>query len=401
MKFATKLSLKNILNRSGRSLMLALLAAFLAFTVFGGSLVVISLQNGLNSYEARLGADIVVVPYEAQTKGSVESIILQGIPGYFYMNTSVLEKIRGMEGVESATPQFYLCSSKAGCCSASVQIIGYEPESDFVIQPWIRESYGDTLADGTLILGNHISMPASHTMTFYGRELKIAAQLEETGTGLDSAVYANMNTIRQIMEDADALGFTYHNGVSVGEAISSVMIRVKDGYSIDSVTDDINIHVRKVEATQATSMISSVAGGLHSVSRIIRVLTILIWVLAIAILALAFIMITNERRKEFAVLRVSGASRRMISRQILLEGAITAALGAVLGIAVAALIAFPFSNLIRSSLDLPYLLPSGGVIAGLIAGAFLAAVITGAASAALATGRLNRGEVALSLRDGD
>jgi len=93
-----------------------------------------SLQNGLTSYEARLGADIIIVPNQARSHGSIESILLQGIPGYFYMDDSILEKARNTEGVEIATPQFYLASASAGCCSVSVQVIGFDPETDFIVQ---------------------------------------------------------------------------------------------------------------------------------------------------------------------------------------------------------------------------------------------------------------------------
>ena len=94
MKFAKNLALKNMKRKPGRTAALILLAAFLAFSVFGGSLVIMSLQNGLTSYEARLGADIIIVPNQARSHGSIESILLQGIPGYFYMDDSILEKAR-------------------------------------------------------------------------------------------------------------------------------------------------------------------------------------------------------------------------------------------------------------------------------------------------------------------
>ena len=85
MRFEHDLAIKNLRRKPARTVALVLLAAFLSMSIFGGSMIVLSLRNGLRSYEARLGADIVVVPYEAQTKGTLESILLQGIPGYFYM----------------------------------------------------------------------------------------------------------------------------------------------------------------------------------------------------------------------------------------------------------------------------------------------------------------------------
>ena len=400
MNFETSLAIQNIKGKRSRSIILILLTAFLAFSVFGGSMVIMGLQNGLKSYEARLGADIVVVPNEARSKGTLDAILLQGIPGYFYMNTSVLEKIQGIEGVEIATPQFFLASASAGCCSTSVQIIGFDPESDFVIRPWIQTAYGDSIGFGDLILGNHISMPADHTMTFYSRKLNVVAQLDETGTGLDSAVYASMDTIRQIMDDADALGFHYHAGVSTDEAISSVMIKVADGCDIQRVTNDINIHVRRVEATPAKSMVSSIAGGLTSVSHIVGALTAVIWGLAIAVLVVAFILIANERKKEFAILRVMGASQKLLSRLMLTESAMVAAVGAVLGVALSCAVVFPFSNYIRTRLNLPYLLPGVSTVLLMMLGAFAITVLAGALSSAAAARKLSRSDAAFVLREG-
>ena len=135
MKFERQLARRNLSRRPVRTAALILLAAFLSFSVFAGSMIVLSLQNGLESYESRLGADIVVVPYEARSHGTLESILLQGIPGYFYMDETYLDQVRAISGVESASPQFYLASASAGCCSVAVQIIGFDPDTDFSIQP--------------------------------------------------------------------------------------------------------------------------------------------------------------------------------------------------------------------------------------------------------------------------
>ena len=400
MKFAASVSLKNLRHKPGRTAALLLLAAFLAFSVFGGSLIVLSLQNGLNSYKARLGADIVVVPNEARSHGTVESILLQGIPGYFYMDQSVLEKVRATEGVETATAQFYLASTSAGCCSVSVQIIGFDPETDFLIQPWIRESYSGTVQDGDLIVGSNIEIPANRKLKFYNVTCNVAAQLAPTGTGLDNAVYANMNTIRDMMEASVAQGFSYFSDVAADRAVSSVMVRVMDGYDIESVTGDINIHVRKVKATQAKNMVSDIASGLSGVSRVIGVLTAVIWLLSAAILIVAFVMIVRERTKELAVLRVLGASQSMIGRLLWTESALIGGVGALCGVGIAALVVFPFSAAIRDRLQLPYLLPTVWTTALLLFGTVLLSILVASISAAIAARRITKNDTGLLLREG-
>lgn len=399
MKFANNLAWKNMKRKPGRTIALILLAAFLAFSVFGGSLVVMSLQNGLTSYEARLGADIIVVPNQARSHGSIESILLQGIPGYFYMDDSVLEKARNTEGVEIATPQFYLASASSGCCSVSVQVIGFDPETDFTIRPWIQKNFSGEVGDGDLIVGSAINVPANKKLTFYNVECNVAGQLERTGTGLDNAVYANMNTIRQMMESSVLLGFDYFSDVSAEHAISSVMIKVMDGYDIDQVTGDLNIHLRRVEATQAKTMISDIASGLTSVSRVVGGLTVMIWILAIVILIVAFAMIVNERKKEFGVLRVAGASQKMLSRLLLAESGLISLIGALAGAGTAALVILPFLGMIRESLNLPMLLPSVPVILLLAVGAVVLTAFAGALTSAVSARKITRADAGLILRE--
>lgn len=400
MAFERKLAWKNMKRRPARTAALALLAAFLSLSIFGGSIIISSLQNGLQSYGDRLGADIVAVPYEARTKGTFDQILVQGIPGMFYMDEQYYNKIRTIEGVETAAPQFYLASTSSGCCSVAVQLIGFDPELDFTVQPWIRESYASELGDGDVIVGSDLTPPKDGMLTFYNTPCRVVAQLDKTGTGLDTAVYANMNTISDMIENAKALGFHTFDEVDPDHAVSSVMIKVADGYNVGEVTDDINVHVRHIEASQTTNMLSGIASGLSSTSRIIGILMVMLWVLALVILVIAFAMISHERAKEFAVLRVMGASRRMVSGLLLTESALISAIGAAVGLIAAAIIVFPFGSFIRSRLELPYLLPGTGVIVALAAASLLLSILAGAMTAAVSAYRISKNDAGLSLREG-
>ena len=355
LKFERMLSVKNLRRKPLRTGALVLLSALLACSLFGGSVVVLSLRRGLNSYESRLGADIVVVPNEAASHGTLETILLQGIPGYFYTDASCLEKIRATEGVEAATPQFFLSSASAGCCSMEVQIIGFDPETDFSIQPWIGDRYPGSLRDGELIVGSEIMVPRSRELKFYNTSCRVAAQLDPTGTGLDNAVYANMHTVKAMVRCAQELGFHAFDNANPDSTVSSVMVRVKNGYSIEGVTSDINSHIRRVRASQTRSMISSIAEGLGGVSRVIGFLTGMIWLLSTVILILAFAMISNERKREFAILRVMGASRRTLSWMLFVESGLTSFSGAAIGIFIAAVLLLPFRSMMRHALDRDYL----------------------------------------------
>ena len=60
MKFASQIAIRNIQRKPFRSAAMAALVMLLAFTLFAGAFTIAGLRRGLDSYRARLGADIVV-----------------------------------------------------------------------------------------------------------------------------------------------------------------------------------------------------------------------------------------------------------------------------------------------------------------------------------------------------
>ena len=394
------LSVKNLTRRPGRTLALTLLTAFLALAVFGGSVVVLSLRSGLNSLEARLGADIILVPSEAQSKVSFQNMFLQGTTGAFYMDASVLDKAMEVEGVEKAAPQTFLASLKADCCSIKIQVIGIDPQRDFTVQPWIAHSLTRALGDMDVAVGCKVEADVGEIIRIYDQRCKVVARLEATGTGLDTAVYCNMDTMNTLLQAAEAMGVS-HRIESGDQVISAVYIKVRDGYDIGAVNSKLTGRLRKVTAVRTRSMITGVSDSLAGVSRTVTILIAAVWVLALIILLLAFALIIRERSREFAVLRLVGASRGMLARMVLLESALCGLLGGLIGTGLAALLLFPFAQLIESALKLPYLMPRAGTVLLLAAGTVLLSMAVAALSSVMAAYRLSRIDPGTALREGN
>ena len=394
------LTIKNLVRKPGRTTVLTLLTAFLALAVFGGSVVVLSLRSGLNSLEARLGADIILVPSEAQSKVSFQNMFLQGTTGAFYMDASALDKALEVEGVEKAAPQTFLASLKADCCSIKIQVIGIDPERDFTVQPWIARSLTRGLGDMDVAVGCKVEAGVGEIIRIYDQRCKVVARLEATGTGLDTAVYCNMDTMNALLAAAEDKGVS-HKIESGDQLISAVYVKVKDGCDIDAVNSRLNGHIRKVTAVRTRSMLTGVSDSLAAVSRTVTILIAAVWALAFMILLLAFVLIIRERAREFAVLRLVGASRGMLSRMVLLESALCGLLGGLLGVGLAALLLFPFSGLIESALNLPYLMPDTGKTLLLAAGTVLLSVTVAALSSVMAAYRLSRIDPGAALREGN
>ncbi len=397
-----KLPLQNLLRRPGRTLALTLLTALLAFSVFGGSVIVMSLRQGLNSLESRLGADIIIVPSSAQSKVSFQNMLLQGTTGAFYMDAENLERVREVEGVEIAAPQVFLASLKADCCSVKIQVIGFDPETDFFVRPWIEQSYTKELGDLDVMVGCKVEANIGENIRIYDERCKVVARLAPTGTGLDTAVYCSMDTMKTLLKAAEAKGVSHKvTSDPDDDVISAIYVKVRDGYDISQVNSKIQGHTRKCSAIRTKSMLTDVSDSLAGISNTVTILIAAIWVLALIILLIAFAMIAGEKKREFAVLRLLGTSRFMLSGLILKESALCSLMGGVLGVLFASLVVFPFTTLIETKLGLPYLRPEISSIILLALASLTATVMIGAAASAWASFRLSRVDPGTVLREGN
>lgn len=394
-----KLALANLKCHMGRTVGLTVLVALLAFVALAGSLVMSSLQSGLDSLEARLGADIIVAPKTAKSQANLEEVLVEGVPGSFYMDAPVVDEIAARDGVEKVSAQYYLATVKAGCCSMPVQVIGFDPETDFTVQPWIARTYGGELERDTVVVGCNITGAPGSTIRLYGIDCTIVSKLEETGTSLDTAVFATNETLRDLIDGSSARGLAVLEERNPEEVVSTVQVKLADGYRVDDVAGDINLHVRGVWATPTRSMTSGVADGVAGTSRVIGALMAVIWVLAIVVLVVAFSMTGKQRSREFAVLRVVGASRSLLSQLVLTEAFVISFVGAFVGVVAALVAVIAFNGAIEGALGLPFLLPAVSSMALFGALAFVVALVAGPAASAVSARRLSRVDVGQVLRE--
>ena len=400
-RLKNNIAFKNIIGRPARSIMLIIIAAFLSASIFAGTVISIALRNGFSSLESRLGADIMVVPYEASSKSKLENIVLQGNTGYFYMDSKYLDEISEIEGVDRISAQYYLASVNAGCCSASVEIIGFDPETDFSIQPWIKKSKSKDIGYLDVVVGNDLNAFVGDTLSFFGVKVNVVAKLDKTGTSYDTAVFTTRETITKLIDASLDKQLNTYAGINSGNIVSNILIDVKDGYSIEEVLNDINLHYKKLKAVRTTNLISGVAEGLSGVSKVATIVVIFVWVIALMIMAVSFIMMTTMRKKEFAVLRAVGASRKRLFDIVMEEGLMISLAGSIAGVIIGMIIIIPFSGFIEQSLGLPYLIPSAGVIILISLISVLLSVLAGTLSAGISAKKISAIETGTILRSGE
>lgn len=395
-----RLAVKNLLGRPGRTAALFFLVLLLSLTLCGGGLVLSSLRTGLGSLENRLGADVIVMPAKAALKTDLDTLFLQGTIGPYYMSMSTVEKIAKTEGIDRLSTQIFLSSMRASCCSIPIQVIGFDPESDFTVSSWLKESRQESLDDGRLLVGSRVNANPGESIKLYNISCPVAGQLQPTGTGLDTAVYCTLPTIRTLMTAAEDLGGYSSISGDPSETVSAVYIKVKEGVDPKDVADSINVHVRKVKAVQTRSVITTVADSLSGLEGILTLLIIAAAVLVWLVLFAAFTLMTGERKKEFATLRLCGLSRGRLAGLVFREAAIVSLLGSAAGVGLSLLLVHAFSGALGNALGLPFLLPSAGTAAALALAAFLGCLLAGPLAAAVSARKLSRADTGLILREG-
>ncbi|MBF1041165.1 MAG: FtsX-like permease family protein, partial [Lachnospiraceae bacterium] len=212
------------------------------------------------------------------------------------------------------------------------------------------------------------------------------------------SVFCGPDTIRTLITAAKERKMFDFGNLDPNKIVSCIMVDTADGYSVDEVMNEINLHVRKVRAIRTAEMIANVSDQLEGTSSIATALTVAVWILSLIILSLAYTMMTRERRKEFALLRVMGASGKMLSGILLIESFLLSAVGSVMGAILAVGMSEGFSALIEESMKMPFLLPEGFRLIALVLGTTLLSIGAGALSSAFSAAKMSKIDAALTLR---
>lgn len=396
---------RNLKGYAGRTAALLLFSALMAIAVFGGTMMISGVRNGLNTVQSRLGADIMVTPESAKNEFDAQTVLLKAEPGYFYMDASVVEEIRQIEGVEIASPQLFLASAKAGCCSTRVQMIAFDPATDFTIQPWLRDTHvSEEMGLMDVVIGSTVDWTSAayeNVIRFYDMECHVVGQFSPTGSTLDSAVYMNFDTCKALIQACRNKGMFKYENLDADAVVSAVMIRVKSGFTIEAVASSIRDRVPGVSVATATNMVSGIADSLGRISGTVFMIIIVFWAIGMMMTVLIFTLMMNERKREFASLRAMGASRGILSGIVVKESLLVNLLGGLTGIALTSVILFSFSGLIGQSLGAGFLLPPMGKTILLAAAALLSVLLAASLSAAVTVRKVNKMDASLVLKEGE
>ena len=388
---------RNLKSRPYRNIPTLLVFAVIAASLFSAQYLLIGSEQSLDKGTRWIGADLMVVPREYNAAG--ENILLTGEPTTFLFADTDFGKIIGVPGVMTATPQIYIGTLSASCCSVPLQLVAFDPETDFAITSWLRDNPGIVLGKDDIIIGSGVEAGVGSDLMFYGHPFHVVGVLAPTGMrGVDSAAFIRIQDAYVMADesgDKAVQTLTLPRGM-----VSAVLVKVEPGSSPFAVGRAIEEEIPGVRIITPTGLLGTVTGHLANVTRLLYDSAIAVTVIAILLAGVTSIIVAHELRKEISVLGALGVTRTFILRLLLAETFSLSVLGSLIGIVVAGFLLVAFHDFIALTLRVPFVIPSFGPLLLAAGSALLLSVVIGGVASVYPTIRVIRSEAYQAIGNG-
>ncbi len=321
-------ALKNLKRKPFRTGVLVLAIALLVTLLIFATSFTISVSSSLKKSSDRLGADLLIVPVGART--FAEEFLLESKETSFYMDRSIIDRVRKIEGIEAITHQTYLSTIDGLCCDVTrAKIVAFNQDTDFIVKPWLQEDMQRRLKKGEALVGAVTSENLGIGLldidtSIYNNRFHIVSVLEDTGTGLDAAIFMTEAGLHEIIESG--------NSALKKEQISIIFAKVKPGYDPSHVGDLVEDDIVEVDVIARSDLGKKLLSILGDINKIFLITIVLSAILTILLVWAIFSAIANERAKEIGIMRSIGAKESHIVKLFLLEVLVLGLLGSLIGV---------------------------------------------------------------------
>ncbi len=322
-------ALRNVLAHKARLLM-TVLAVMLGVAFVSGTLVFTdTLGNAFRNQSAK-SYDNVAVSIETYASDDEKT------PG---IDDATLEKIRGLDGVASATGRV---NGFAGVADADGKLIGngwsntganFAPGKDGKDSQYVFTDGSGPTKNGAVALDKDTASKGKYRV---GDPVRVATNgpvKEYTLAGIftteDGAVNAGGSLV--LFDTATAQKLYLKPGVFQNATVSA-----EPGVSDRKLLDEVEPLLPKDATAQtgkalADKQAKDIESGLTSLNTMLLAFAGIALFVGIFLIANTFTMLIAQRTRELALMRAIGATRRQVKRSVLLEAAVVGTLASVIG----------------------------------------------------------------------
>ncbi len=370
----TSIALRNLRQRPLRTgILIAALSLMVAALVFSLSFI-LRVNASIQLTADRLGADLLIVPEGART--AAQDILVENRATSFYMDKSLVDRVRAVDGIDTVSYQTYLVTLTGLCCSVpSSMVVAFNQDTDFIVKPWLKEKLGRPLRKGEAIVGSESAFNIGLGLVdvdgmLFGNVFRMVGVLDKTGSGLDTAVFISDDNIDDIVKNGKTT-------IKPGQ-ISVIFAKIKKGADLYKVMSDIENSIIEVDVVMRKDVGKNLITALGDIRKIFYLTLSLSTSLSLFLVWAIFSAIANERTREVGIMRALGAKENHVAKLFLIEVLVLAAVGSAAGIlagtGLSTALSASFSILKNLPADLTAVIRVGIGAAGLLFGTSICAL---------------------------
>ncbi len=336
------------------------------------TVILMGMKETLRQGVERLGADIIVIPYDV-TEQAQEEVLTGRLVTRGSIPADHVRKVLEMKAVKRASPQLYLGGIRGSdnSTAAEASLVAFDPTTDFTILPWLKYKLSKPLGIGEAIGGALMNKlnPRGYIL-MNGYELALVGNLEPTGIWLDHAVFVTFETAREMI-----LRGVISSEASA-ETVTSIYVDLKPGSDVARTATEMLLAAPGIWPVQSAKLMRTLAAQRTGLIQSLFLALAMIWVLTVLLSSLVFSLIVNEQRREIGILRAVGARRHFIFQLFLTEGTILAGVGGLTGVVASTFVLYFLKTwlmvVLETRIDLPSLT---GLVVSMIASFLISLLI--------------------------
>lgn len=337
LAFFLRLAIQNLGQRKARAFLLVLAVAISSSAVFVGAVLMLSILHSMEVGFARLGADLLVVPQGTLT--NITAALLTVEPTDQTLDRTIVDELTKVKGVHRVAPQFILRTHvpEIGEHHGVTDIVGFDPDHDVSVFPWLAEKIERPFRKGDVIVGGRRGERIGDRLLLLGQSFTVYGKLERTGVGPhENGIFMGFDTFEPLRENVR--GPLKSNAAPEQDKISGALIELAPGASSKQARFAILAKLPGVKVVVGESMLTSIRQGLETLLNGVMTLMSIMFLSSALMIGLQFSAIISERKREIGLLMAMGAKSYSLTGMLLVEAALATAAGGLLGCVLGAIL---------------------------------------------------------------
>ncbi|MEW5815905.1 MAG: FtsX-like permease family protein [Spirochaetota bacterium] len=322
----------NILHRKTHALLSFTMIVILTSVFFFSQEIVWGMFKGVDISINRLGADIIVLPQKMGS--SIEIMLFSPEPMNVYLPNGVIEQITDVPGISRFSPQFFAQTLNKSCCSlgGEYRLVGFDQATDFVLQAWLEEKLKRSLKDNEIIIGKEVPSFLGGRAVILDGIFTVAGRLESTGSlALDETIFMPINKARELAALSPYLSHLWDGDYRPENLISAVLIKIENQGLLYEAANQLAM-IPGVQVNVMSNLALQAKNNILLAARIMYLLFIFIWIIAVVSIGNHFLAEVFRRKKEIGIIRAVGGRPPAVVFMFLLEAGLLSLIGAIAGL---------------------------------------------------------------------